>query len=216
MILTIGLAAGDQGQRLPRVVGGKEPHLARGIVASRDQDEALVVGLADADAEAELLGLLVKRDRFLGFCAEPVIARAITAPMLVDLGEDDSGAVAGPHRLPDADVGDRLDVLARGDLADAQLEPLRPIVVDQSREQPSVGTRRNGAQAEIFLPFSLDRLVEDDLVSAPGDWLAIPRPVLRSRPISPPVEELPIPQRDRAVVLLDPSLHLLEQLVEQP
>ena len=72
------------------IVGGHEPHFARRIVAGRDEDQAVVVRLADADGEAELLGLLVQRDVLVGRRAEPVIARAIAAPMVVDLGEDDA------------------------------------------------------------------------------------------------------------------------------
>ena len=75
-------------------------------------------------------------------------------------------AVAGPHRLADADLGDGLDVLAGREVADAQLEPLRPVVVDQRREQLSVGADLERAEPEIFLALGLDRLVEDDLVVA--------------------------------------------------
>src|SRR5207248_7382414 len=130
----IGLARGDQRQRLRRVRGGDEPYLARRIVAGRNKDQRAIVRPADADGEPELLRLLVQRDRVGGRRSEPVIARAIAAPVVVDLGEHDSGAVAGPYRLADADFGDGLDVLARRDIADTQLEALRPVVVDQRRE----------------------------------------------------------------------------------
>ncbi len=150
MIFAVGLAARDQRQRLRRIVGRDEPHFARRIVAGRDEDRAAVVRLADADAEAELLGLLVERDVLFDAASEPVIARAIAAPIVVDLGEDDAGAVAGPHRLADADLGDGLDVLAGREVADAQLEPLRPVIVRQRREQLAVGADLERAKPEIF------------------------------------------------------------------
>ena len=72
-------------------------------------------------------------------------------------------------------VGDGLDVLAGGEIADRQLEPLRPVVVDQGREQAAVGADRERAEAEIFLALGLGILVEDQLVVAAGDGLAVPR-----------------------------------------
>ncbi len=63
-------------------------------------------------------------------------------------------------------VGDGLDVLAGRKVADAQLEPLRPVVVDQRREQLAVGADLERAEPEIFLALGLGRLVEDDLVRA--------------------------------------------------
>src|SRR3954454_19980181 len=160
--------------------------------------------LADADGKTELLRLLVQRDRVCGRCSKPVITGAIAAPVVVDLGEHDCGAVAGPHRLSDANFGDRFDVLARRKIADAQLEALGAIVVDQRREQPPVGARLDRAQAEILLALGLDRLVEDDLILAAGDSLAVPRAILRPRPESPPVEIIAITDRDGRIVLLDP------------
>ena len=166
MIFAVGLARRDQRQRLGRIVGGDEAHLARRIVAGRDEDQALVLRLADPDAEAQLLRLLVKRDVGVGRRSQPVVAGAVAAPIVVDLVEDDAAAVAGPHRLADPDLGDRLDVLAGGEVADAELEPLRAVVVGQRRQQLAVRADLERAEAEIFLAFGLDRLVEDDLVVA--------------------------------------------------
>ena len=72
-------------------------------------------------------------------------------------------AVAGPHRLADADLGDGLDVLAGGEVADAQLEALRAVVIGQGREQLAVGADLERAEAEIVLALGLGRLVEDQL-----------------------------------------------------
>src|SRR4051812_28207495 len=124
MIFPVRLAPRDQRQRPRRVVGGAEPHFAGRIVAGRNEDQALVGRLADADAEAELFGLFVERDVLARRLAEPVVARAVAAPLVVDLGEHDSRAVARPYRLADADIGDGLDVLARRQLTNAQLKPL--------------------------------------------------------------------------------------------
>src|SRR5436190_2901140 len=145
-----------------------------------------------------------------------MVTRAIAAPIVVDLGEDDAAAVARPHRLADADIGDRLDVLAGSQVANAELEPLRAIVVDQGCEQLSVRTDFKRAEAEIILARGLDGLIENDLVIAAADRLAIPRPVLRAARLeSPPIEEIVVTDRDRAVVFLDPAFHLFEQLVDQ-
>src|SRR5512146_2109324 len=62
---------------------------------------------------------------------------------------------------------------------------------------------------------SLGRLVEDQLVLAATERPAIPAPVLRARLERPPIEIVAVTDRDRAVVLLDPSLHFLEQLLDQ-
>jgi hypothetical protein len=107
---------------------------------------------ADADAEAELLGLLVQRDVLGDWGAETVIAGAVAAPMLVDLGEDDSPAVAGPGGLADRDVGDRFGHLAGREVADPQVEPLRAAVVDERGGEPPVGAHLEGAEADISLP----------------------------------------------------------------
>ena len=48
-----------------------------------------------------------------------------------------------------------------------QLEPLRPVIVDQSRGEAAVGADLERAQAEIFLALGLGRLVEDQLVRSP-------------------------------------------------
>src|SRR5205085_819457 len=82
--------------------------------------------------------------------------------------------------------------------------------------QLSVGTDFERAEAEIILARRLNRLIEDDLVIAAADRLAIPRPVLRAARLeSPPIEEIAVTDRDRAVVFLDPAFHLFEQLVDQ-
>ena len=73
-----------------------------------------------------------------------------------------------------------------------ELEALRAIVVDQSREQLAVGTDFERAEPEIFLSFGLDRLVEDHLVLAAAHRLAVPGPILRSRLERPPVEEVAV------------------------
>src|SRR5205085_318301 len=78
-----------------------------------------------------------------------------------------------------------------------------------------VGAELERAQTEIFLALGLGRLVEHDLVRAARDGLAIPRPILSAGRERPPIEELAVADRDRAVVLLDSPLHLLEQFVEQ-
>ena len=61
-------------------------------------------------------------------------------------------AVAGPHRLADADLGDRLDVLAGREVADAQLEPLRAVIVDQGREQLAVRADLKAPSRKYSLP----------------------------------------------------------------
>ena len=78
-----------------------------------------------------------------------------------------------------------------------------------------VGADLERAEAEILLALGLGRLVEDDLVLAARDRLAVPGAVLRAGRERPPVEIIAVADRDRAVVLLDPPLHLLEQLVDQ-
>ena len=84
------------------------------------------------------------------------------------------GAVAGPHRLADADLGDGLDVLAGRKVADAQLEPLRPVVIGERREQLAVGADLQRAEPEIIAALGFGRLVEDQLVVAAADRLAVP------------------------------------------
>ena len=132
--------------RLPRRTALRSSHCRR----SRSRIRLLSVRLADADRKAELLGLLVERHVLGRRRAQPVIARAIAAPIVVDLGEHDPGAVAGPHRLADADLGDRLDVLAGREVADPQLEPLRPVIVRQRREQLAVRADLERTEAEII------------------------------------------------------------------
>ena len=165
MIFAVWLARRDQRQRLRRVIGADEPHFARRIVAGRDEDQGAVLRLADADTEPELVGFLIERDVLGRRPPEPMIARAVAAPILIDLGEHQPGAVAGPHRLADPDVGDRFDHFAGRKVADSQLEALGPVVVDQGREQFAVGADLERAEPEIILALGLGRFVEDDLVA---------------------------------------------------
>ena len=65
----------------------------------------------------------------------------------------------------DADLGHRLDVAAGGEVADAQLEALRAVVVDQDRGVAAVGADLDRAEPEIFLALGLGRLVEDQLLA---------------------------------------------------
>src|SRR6185369_3220210 len=144
-----------------------------------------------------------------------MVAGAVAAPMLIDLGEHDSLAVIRAHRLADADRGYGLDVLGRCEVADAQLEPLRAVIVRQRRQQLPVRARLQRSKAEIMIARRLGRLVEDQLVRAAAYRLVVPALILRSGLESPPVEPVAVADRDRAVVLLDSPLHLLEQPFDQ-
>ena len=135
--------------------------------------------------------------------------------MVVDLGEDDARAVAGPHRLADADRRHGLDILPGRQIADSKLEPLRAVIIGKRGQQLPVSADLERAEPEIMIAVRLRRLVEDRLIVTTADGLAIPAPVLRPRLERPPVEEIAVSDRDRAFVLLDPSLHLPEQLLEQ-
>ena len=149
-----------------RIVGGDEADLVGAVLAGLDEDAAPVLGAADADREGDILGLLVERAVLRRRLAEPVQAGAVAAPIVVDLGEDDAAAVGGPDRLADADLGHRLDVAAGGELADAQLEALRAVVVDQHRGVAAVRADLDRAEPEILLARGLGGLVEDDLLAA--------------------------------------------------
>ena len=95
------------------------------------------------------------------------------------------------------------------------MESLRPIVIDQHRGKLPVRAHLHRAEAEIVLTLGLNRLVENHLVITARDWLAVPGPVLRAGRECPPVKEVAVLDRDRAVVLLYAAFHLLEQLVHQ-
>jgi hypothetical protein len=123
---------------LRRVVRRGEAHLAGRIVAGGNEQQALVLAFADPDREADVGRFFVERDVLGRRRAEPVIARAIAAPIVVDLGEDDALAVVRPDGGSDADLGDRLQVLSGSEITDAQGEALRPIVVDQRGEELAV------------------------------------------------------------------------------
>jgi hypothetical protein len=144
-----------------------------------------------------------------------VVARPIAAPLVVDLGENHAGAVAGPNRLPDADLGDGLKLFAARKIADAQLEPLRPVIVGEGRQQLAVGADLERAKPEVFAASSLCRLVENDLVFAATCWAAIPFAVLVARRERPPIEVVAVADGDGTVVFLDAALHLLKELVEK-
>src|SRR5215203_1512674 len=169
--------------------------------------------LADAHAEAQLLGLFVESDVLFGRTAEPVVAGAVAPPIVVHLVEHDAGAVAGPNRLADSDLCNRLDVLAGRKIADPQLEPLRPVVIRERRDEFPVRAHLHCAEPEILAALRLDRLVEDHLVLAAPDGLAVPGPIFGAGPERPPVEEVPVADGNGAVVLLDAAFHLLEQLL---
>ena len=155
LVLPLLLARGDERQRLGRIVGGYEADLAGGIVARADDDEGPVLRPADAHRKAELLGLLVERDVLVGRRAEPVEARAIAAPLVVDLVEDDPVRAVRPDRMADRDVRDGLDILTGCEITDAQGESLGPAVVDMDGGEPSVGTHlraRPGGNIPCPLP----------------------------------------------------------------
>src|SRR5207253_6582805 len=141
--------------------------------------------------------------------------RAVAAPIVVNLGEYDARAVAGPHRLPDPYRGHGLDVLPGREVANAQMEALGAGSIGQRCREASVRADFQRAEAEVILPVGLGRLVENDLIVPTGNGLPIPGPVLRAGRERPPIEIVAVADRNRAVVFLDPPLHLLEQLVEE-
>src|SRR6478609_10383918 len=106
--------------------------------------------MADAYREAELFGFFVERNVLIGRRAEPVVACAIAAPVLIDLGEDDAVRSARPDGGPATDVGARLDVLASGEVADADGEALRPAVVDVDRCELGVRADLKRAEPEVI------------------------------------------------------------------
>src|SRR5205814_8073627 len=95
-----------------------------------------------------------------------MVARAVATPIVVDLGEDDPGAVARPDRQAYPDLADGLDVLPRRKVADPKLEPLRPVIIGERRHEFAVRADLERAQPEIFAALGLDRLVEQHLVGA--------------------------------------------------
>ena len=56
--------------------------------------------------------------------------------------------------------------LPRRKVADAQLEPLRAVIIGERREQLAVGADLERAKPEIFAALGFGRLVEQDLVVA--------------------------------------------------
>src|SRR5207342_2550984 len=100
--------------------------------------------------------------------ANAMILGAIAAPLVVDLGEQQPFGIAGPYRLADADLGHRLNVYPGRQIADLELEPLRPVIVDQRRQQPAIGADREGTEAVIFLALGFLILAVDEHFVAAG------------------------------------------------
>ena len=212
----VGNPARDEDGLGRRIHGGNEANLGRAVVASGDEDQAPVVAPPDADGKARILGLLVEGDVFLQRRAEPVESRPVASPIVVDLGEDQPGAVGRPDGRPDPDNCDGLQILARSEVADPELEPFRPVVVDHRREKATVGAGLDRAEPEIFMPLGRGRLVEDELVRAARFGPAIPFAILGAGLERPPIEIVAVLDRHRPVVFLDPAFHLLDQFVDEP
>ena len=213
-ILDVRAAAGDQDWRRLRVVGGDDAALVRAVLAGLNDNPAPVLGEAQADGEGDILGLLVERPVIGGRVTEHVQAGAVGAPIVVHLGEDEAAAVGCPDDSADADLGHRLDVAAGGKVADAELEPLRAIVVDQGGGVAAVRADLQPAEPEILLALRLGGFVENRLRMAAGhDGDAIPGPVLRARRERPPVIIVPVALRDGAVILGHAPAHLGEERV---
>src|SRR3954464_1832586 len=123
---------------------------------------------------------------------------AIGAPMLVDLGISEGAAVRGPDWPADADVGDGFNVAAGGDVANAQLEPLRSIVVDQGGGVAPVRADLHRTEPEILLARRFGTFIENGLRFAARGRPPIPCPILRARAERPPIEEVAVADRDRA------------------
>ena len=202
-----------------RIVGGDEAHFAGSYCRRCAMKIRLsVVRAVDADREADVLGLLVERHAPRPGRRRGGAARLVAAPMLVDLGEDDALAVAGPDRLADADVGDGFDVArrwrGRGCASLNRSEPSSSTKVASSLPSGADRDARRGGNNPCPRPRRPRR--RSVRRSPPPSWLAEPLAVLRAGLERPPIST----SRRRfsgtaGSVFLDPPLHLLEQRVDQ-
>ena len=215
MIFDVRPAAGDQHRLGARVAGGNEPHFAGCVVAGGDEDQAAVLRSVDSDREALVLMLLVEDRALAGSsprrCSFALSLRQCSLTSVKTIALLSLVQTGWP-------MATSLTVsmsCAGGEVADAQLEPLRPVVVDQRRQQFAVRRHGDRAQAEIIQPGRGRDLVEDQFFGAAIKLAPKPLPVLRARLERPPIFERPVGQRDAGQILLDAALHLLEQGIDQ-
>ena len=214
LILDVRPARLDHRQRRGRVVGGHETHLIRAIVAGRNEDQAVVGRSSRADRKGDVVLLLVQRDRLGRFVPDAVILGAVAAPLVVDLGEDDPllSLVHTGLPMPTLVTVSRSLPVARSRMTSLnRSDPSSSTRVASSF--PSGLPRRRLADNIPCLGFGI--LAVDQRIIAARGRLAVPVAVLGAGLERPPVEPVAVLDRDRAVVLLDATLHLLEQLVGQ-
>ena len=198
LILPFSAGAARQDRRRRRIGGRDEADFAGccGRRSREDQASVLAIG-RHADARSRAPRLLVERDVLFDRLAEPVQPRAVGAPMLVDLGEDDRRRCR--RSRPGSPMPTSVTVSMSSPVARSRIRSLNRSEPSSSTgsRQPPVGADVERAEAEIVLALGLGRLVEDQLVGAARDRLALPVAILGAVLELPPVEPVAVLLRDR-------------------
>ena len=196
------------------MVGVDQSDLGRLVVVDIDGEVRAGLGLADPDVEAGIVLAIdqdVVRSRRAGNVA-PDLDRAV---VVVEADIEHRLAVAGPDDAA-ARVGHLVgEVAAGGEVADADGERLRALVVDGVGEQSMVMAVGDGAELPVGLVRGFLVAVEQHGLGAAGARLPAYERVLAAGDVAHVVGPGAVRGGDGAVVLLDPPLHLREQGVLQ-
>ena len=197
-----------------RGIRGQVAILARGAFARADEYVGVALRFFDVQ-EITVVGLFVDKQVVLRARADDMMPDALGALVVVPLhvvkgfgiGGPDHGAVRG---------GDRFRVLlAAVDCADTNVVILRPEPVDAVRDEFVIRAVFDGRNTEEFLAFTLEIAIEEDRLIAPVAGSAYENGVLAAFTKAHGVGKFPVGDRDRMVIFLDASAHLLEKLLAQ-
>ena len=218
----------DHGRGREGLVGGESQPLGRVGAVQADEHEGLVAGRAGAEGEAAVL-LLVDERVLIRVAAQAVAPELVRAQGVIEPDVEDLLAVSGPGQ-PVADLGHHLGRHGGRGLGveglEAQLVALVAGAVGRVGQPEMVAADGGAPHGEVLRAGGQGVLVQQDLllvaglarrgqlVGAAGGPAAVDGvvlPLLGPRVVPPRSPA----GRDGHVRLLDPRLHLLEELVLQ-
>ncbi len=209
-VLVAMLARLDQARCRGRIVGIDQPGFVGLVIMHVDDDVLRRLGLANADIEADV-GLLEHQYVVGSRCADSVPIDRHRPMICVEPHVEDGGAVGSPHDRA-ASVGDGIvEVPASAHVANADGVEFRALVVDAVGEQTVVRAMRQRAHRPVGLALGLPVAVDQDRFGPAAAWTPADARILAAGDGRRIVVPRTVGGGHRAVVLLDPRLHFLEQ-----
>ena len=213
-----GPAGADEPRFAFRRVRCNEPDLRRFVIAGADEQMAFVPAQSDRDPEARI-GFPVDFDIRFDRRAQPVPPHRRRPKLRIEPDVKQRPVVGRPGRCAAGVRYHVRQVFAGRQVAHPDRKPLRAVGVGRIGQQRMVRRRLDGAHAQIVETLGQLRFVQNRPGRAVRSFFAGDTevdPVLRPRLEAPGVEPGPALHRHAAVVVFQPALEFLEQLLLKP